>query len=223
MRNPFRRKPRPPAQARRSVDQVDLSIWNDDQYSALTPISRPDSLGPIAHRLPSIDPERDDCTLQVSQVIADLAARGALDAAHADVLDRWIDSQLQGWRGVVNAQAEERRRVTARLVAVDIENLRRETDELRDLRRRKSMYQTAYEGWRATLMGQSVAHDPITAEVEEMKSAPVAAFDPPSAYLDTLLPGTAEAPRMPAWLTDQSDPRTASPSSVRSAPQEPNA
>lgn len=206
MRNPFRRQPTPPAPA--AVDQVDLSVWNGDGHDALTPIARPDSLGPVAHRLPSIDPDQAQATALVSQVISDLAARGALDAAHADVLDRWIDAQLRGWQDVVEGQAEQRRRVTARLVAVDIENLRRETDELRDLRRRKSMYQTAYEGWRATLMGQSNAHDPITVEVEEMKSAPVAAFDPPSAYLDTLLPesaATRTTDNAPDWLPDTAE------------------
>lgn len=173
---------------------VDLSTWNDGA-GAVTPISRPDSLSPLDHTLPAIDPDVCDARLAVTQVIADLARRGAIDAGTPDVLDYWIDAQLGEWTHLVHAQAADRRRVAARLIAVDVDNLVRESNTLLDMRARMADHEATHAHWRDQLNGHPAATPPPTRPADLTLEVAHALPDPvrlPPAHLSGLLePGPA--------------------------------
>ena len=179
------------------VELVDLSTWNGRSDEALTPISRPDSLSPVPHRIPAQDPEQADLRLLVTQIIADMHSRGALDGGHAAVLDHWIDGQLPGWLEVVEQQAMARRRTAEQLLAVDRENLTREALELADLRQEQLMLQAHNQHWRDVLTGNP-SDPPRAATPEAVTQAPPMPALPdfrPSTYLDDHppVPGAAGA------------------------------
>ena len=157
-RSPSRRRRRGDTGAR----VVNLSALDGGGDQALTPISRPDNLSPVDHTLPAIDPNQSDARLAITQLIADLAAAGSLDAGTADVLDYWIDAQLAGWNETVKAQALDRRRTAARLFAMDVDNLTRESLELRQLRELMTRHQATYAHWRDQLNGHRRSTPPLT-------------------------------------------------------------
>lgn len=167
IRRMFSRRPK----GRPTVEIVDLSTWNGDGDDALTPIRRPDSLEPIAHPLPVTDPDQADLRLLVTQLIADMHARGCLDAGHARVLDNWIDEQLPGWLLAVDQQAGQRGRTAQRLKAVDGDNFRREALELLHLRQRQLTLDGAYRHWRDVLAGRADGSPPATTTTSEAAEA----------------------------------------------------
>lgn len=186
-----RKPPQPPQPAPTSPLQiVDLSTWNGQGEDVLTPIARPDSLTPVPHRLPALDPDQADLRLLVTQLIADLHARGALDAGHAAVLDHWIDSQVPGWLAVIDQQAHERRRIGELLVAVDRANLTREASELVTLRTQQLDAETAYRNARDQLTGLEVTPTPAVTPQQ-------AAAAPPMPTLPDFRPTTYLADRTP--------------------------
>lgn len=179
-----RRSPRPAPSS--PVEVVDLSTWNGRGDDVLTPISRPDSLGPVPHRLPAVDPDQADIRLLVTQLIADLHARGALDAGHAAVLDHWIDAQLNGWLAVVDQQAHARRRAIEQLLAVDRANLTREALELSGLRQQQLTLEAEHRYWRDVLAGHETT-PPRAASPDQVAPAPAMPGLPdfrPHTYLD---------------------------------------
>lgn len=183
-----RRKPR--AQAASPVEVVDLSTWNGRGDDVLTPISRPDSLGPIPHRLPALDPDQADLRLLVTQLVAELHTRGGLDAGHAAVLDHWIDSQLRGWLTVVEQQAEARRRATKQLLAVDRANLTREALELGQLRWQQVDLEAWHRHWLDTLAGHAPTPPQAATGVEAAAAPPMPDLPDyrPHTYLDDQAP-----------------------------------
>lgn len=161
IRLPWTRRRRRPDEAA-GARVVDLSIWNGDGADCLTPIARPDSLHPLDHTLPGIDPEVIDARAAVAEIVADLARRGCLDAGTNDVLDYWIDGQLAEWQELVRVQAEDRRRVAAQLVAVDVENLVREAAAVEDERAALACYEATHAHWRDLVLGRPDGHAPAT-------------------------------------------------------------
>lgn len=168
------------------VEVVDLSTWNGRGDEVLTPIGRPDSLSPVPHRIPAQDPDQADIRLLVTQLIADLHSRGALDADHAAVLDHWIDSQLAGWLAVVDQQALARRRAAEQLLAVDRENLTREALELSALRQEQLTLEAENRHWRDALAGYQ-GQPPRAATADQAAGAPAMPELPdyrPGTFLD---------------------------------------
>ena len=197
------RRPKPISPA----EVVDLSSWNGRGDDVLTPIHRPDSLGPIPHRLPALDPDQADCRLLVTQIVSDLHARGGLDAGHAAVLDHWIDSQLAGWLTVVDQQTDARRRTTEQLLAVDRENLTREALELSQPRHEQITLETEHRYWRDLLSGHHDGPPPRAAAPEQATAAPPMPALPdyrPVTYLAGQPPATA--PEVPAARPQSQDP-----------------
>lgn len=152
----FRRKNRPA----RHVEVIDLDAWNGKGDAVVTPINRPDSLHPREHTLPAVDPDQADLRLAVTQLVAELSQRGALDAGHAAVIDHWVDSQLPGWLAVVEQESIARARSTERLIAADVENLNREAQELLELRREQLRLDEYYRHWRDVLTGARTGFAP---------------------------------------------------------------
>lgn len=136
------------------VEVVDIGAWNGRDSDVITPISRPDSLSPLNHPLPFTGPDQADLRLVVTQYIAELHQRGALDAGHAAVLDHLIDNWLAEWLERVDQEAEDRRRVTMRLLSVDQANFRAESVALGDAQKELNRLQAEFEFWTDILSGQ---------------------------------------------------------------------
>lgn len=187
MRNPFSRPRRP--EATDPVRVVDLATWNHGD-TPVTTIARPDSLFPIDHTLPAMDPNIGDARLTISQVIADLADRGALDAGTGDVLDHWIDTQLEEWLRLVDAQAEDRRKTMARLLTQHVDNLVAGVAVLAELRTSFADADAAAAHWRDQLYGHPAAPPPATLTLTGDRVEPVVAPPPalPAGHLAELLP-----------------------------------
>lgn len=188
MRNPFSRRPRRP-DATDAARVVDLAAWNHGN-SPVTVIARPDSLSPIDHTLPAIDPTIADARLTVTQVIADLADRGALDAGTGDVLDHWLDTQLEEWIRLVDAQAEDRRKTMARLLTQHVDNLVAGVAVLAELRTSFADADATAAHWRDQLNGHPTAPPPTTLTLTGDGAEPVVAPTPalPPGHLSQLLP-----------------------------------
>lgn len=154
-----RRRRRPPAADPTRV--VDLQAWNNGE-GPVTTIARPDSLSPMDHTLPAIDPRIADARLTVTQVIADLAARGALDAGTFDVLDDWIDRQKHEWLTIVEAQTLDRRKTMERLLAQHVENFVHDAAILVDLRTRTRDAELTFAHWRDQVNGHPATATPPT-------------------------------------------------------------
>lgn len=158
MLNPFsRRRRRATADPARVVD---LAAWNDRASSPTTTIARPDSLSPIDHTLPAIDPNITDARFTVERFVADLANHGALDPGTGDALDYWIDDQLAEWKTVVDAQAEDRRKTMARLLSQHVENLQSAAIVLDELRISLDTADFTVAHWRDMLNGHPAALPP---------------------------------------------------------------
>lgn len=172
-----------------SASVVDLTAWGEESDDSITPIARPDSLSPLDHTLPVIDPDITDARLAITQHISELAEAGALDAGTGDVLDHWIDMQLEEWTKVVEDQAAQRRIVTARLIAQDIDNLVRENETLSQLRREVAIKEGAAAALRDQLNGHPAVVPPVTdAEVTAGRSREISVpVEIPESYLSTLL------------------------------------
>jgi hypothetical protein len=141
---------------------ADLSFWNGGHPAAFGLVARPNALSPTDHQHPIVDPTLADPRLAVTQLIDELAGSGALDEGTPDVLDRWIGQQLSGWEQAVNAQAEVRRIIAARLLGVDAENLKRESCELEGMQERMARLRQAQAHWRDQLHGHAFVRAPAT-------------------------------------------------------------
>ena len=158
MLNPFSRRRRQPTSDPARV--VDLAAWNDRGSSPTTTIARPDSLSPIDHTLPAIDPNITDARFTVERFVDDLATHGALDHGTGDALDYWIDDQLAEWKTVVDAQAEDRRKTMARLLSQHVENLQSAAVVLDELRISLDSTDRTVAHWRDQLNGHPAALPP---------------------------------------------------------------
>lgn len=188
MRNPLSRRPRRP-EATDPARVVDLAAWNRGD-TPVTVIARPDSLSPIDYTMPAMDPNIGDARLTVTQVIGDLAERGALDAGTGDVLDHWIDTQLEEWLRLVDAQAEDRRKTMARLLTQHVDNLVAGVAVLAELRTSFADAEAAAAHWRDQLNGHPAAPPPATLTLTDDRVEPVVAPPPalPAGHLAGLLP-----------------------------------
>lgn len=188
MRNPLSRRPRRP-EATDPARVVDLAAWNHGD-TPVTVIARPDSLSPIDYTMPAMDPNIGDARLTVTQVIGDLAERGALDAGTGDVLDHWIDTQLEEWLRLVDAQAEDRRKTMARLLTQHVDNLVAGVAVLAELRTSFADAEAAAAHWRDQLNGHPAAPPPATLTLTDDRVEPVVAPPPalPAGHLAGLLP-----------------------------------
>ena len=200
-----KRRSKPKTEPVSPVEVVDLSTWNGRGDEVLTPIGRPDSLSPVPHRIPAQDPDQADLRLLITQMVAELHSRGALDGGHADVLDHWIDSQLAGWLDVVDQQALSRARAAEQLLAVDRENLTREALELSVLRQEQLTLDAEYRYWRDALAGYP-GQPPRAATAGQVADAPPMPALPdyrPETYLD-------DHPPIPPVTAEPSDPDSGS-------------
>jgi len=124
-----------------------------DPDEVMTSIPRPDALSPLEHDLTAPVPSQADWELAVTQMIRELHDAGSLDDGTPWVLDRWIDSQRAVWERRLDQAVEPRRMITARLIAVDEENLRRENRQLHDLYKKLSEIRAVRDRLRAEALG----------------------------------------------------------------------
>lgn len=171
---------------RESARVVDLAAWNKGS-DLVTMIARADALSPVAHTLPAVDPDVADSRLMVTQLIADLAERGALDSGTGDVLDYWLDQQKDEWIGRVRAQGHSRRETLERLLSQHVQNLIHETAVLEELRKRADNAETTVAHYRDQLNGHPVAVAPPT-EPADLVAEPVVPCTPelPQGHLSRL-------------------------------------
>ncbi|TDO48248.1 hypothetical protein EV651_12314 [Kribbella sp. VKM Ac-2571] len=189
---------------------IDLPGWNAGG-DVLSDIRRIDSVSPLDHSLAGPAPLQRDCELECTQLISQLAERGALDAGTHDVLDDLIDTQGPMWHAHVSQEADARRRRGAQLYAVATQHYVEEAHTLSRLRDQEIAAIEVERHATGQLLGQN---HPTTTSTGGQPIAAVAG--PPSTDLDALLsPSTVDhdSPTAPA---DQSE--LAGDTAPRSAP-----
>jgi hypothetical protein len=146
----FRRRRQPTPAA---AQIVDLAIWNDGAGPGpLTPISRPDALDPLAHRIVMAQPVRADVLLAVSQLVQELAP-DAVDGGRGDILDHEIEDWRNQWFAAIDAAALASRATALRLEEQQTQDLAVAEQELRRLRTEMRSTQNTARHYRDSLLG----------------------------------------------------------------------
>lgn len=211
VRNPFRKRPRPAAAAQ----VIDLRIWNDsDKRQAVTPISRPDAIGPLDHPVVVPEPVRADVLLLVAQLVDELAARGSLDGDRGDILDARIETWRAEWHEAVDATAATRRRASQSLYEQQLQDAHAEAEALSRLRRELRIAEHSAAYWRNRLLGVAPGTPPTTVTSEQVvEPTPAPRFDDlPLPELPTAIPVATDGDAAPrtndATGANQVDGRT---------------
>jgi hypothetical protein len=160
---------------------IDLRGWNAGG-DVLSDIHRIDSVSPLDHSLAGPAPLQRDCELECTQLISQLAERGALDAGNHDVLDDVIETQGPMWHAHVNQEADARRRRAAQLYAAATQHYVAEAHTLSRLRDQEIAAIEAERHATSQLLGEN---HPSTANMDGKPAHAAAAA--PTTDLDALL------------------------------------